>query len=165
MEKFFQWLYDSPAGTAIRESGSLFPWIESIHVLSITLVVGSIAVVDLRLLGIASKGRAVSRLSDEVLPLTWVSFIVAAITGLLLFVSNAVKYSHNPFFIAKMCLLVLAGVNMVVFQFITTRGIEAWDESPAVPATVRIAGAFSLLFWLAIIICGRWIGFTMSAFG
>src|SRR5689334_3078635 len=117
MEKFFQWLYDSGIGTAIRESGSLFPWIESVHVLSITLVVGSIAVVDLRLLGIASKGRAISRLSDEVLPLTWVALVVAAITGTLLFVSNAVKYSHNPFFIAKMCLLVLAGLNMVVFQF------------------------------------------------
>jgi hypothetical protein len=164
MEPFFQWLYDSPMGTAIRESGSLFPWIESIHVLSITLVVGSIAVVDLRLLGIASKGRAVSRLSEEVLPLTWMGFIVAVITGLLLFVSNAVKYSHNPYFIAKMLLLILAGVNMLVFQFITTRGIEAWDESPSVPTAVRVAGAFSLLFWLAIITCGRWIGFTMSAF-
>src|SRR5436190_21112478 len=106
MEPFFQWLYDSPMGTAIRESGSLFPWIESIHVLSITLVVGSIAVVDLRLLGIASKGRAVSRLSEEVLPLTWMGFIVAVITGLLLFVSNAVKYSHNPYFIATMLLLI-----------------------------------------------------------
>ncbi len=165
MEKFFQWLYDTPVGTAIRESGTLFPWIESIHVLAITLVVGSIAVVDLRLLGIASKGRAISRLSDEVLPLTWTAFVVAVITGVLLFTSNAVKYSHNPFFIAKMCLLVLAGANMAVFQFITTRGIEAWDESPAVPAAVRFAGAFSLLFWLAIIATGRWIGFTMSAFG
>lgn len=165
MEKFFQWLYDSGVGTAIRESGSLFPWIESIHVLSITLVVGSIAVVDLRLLGVASKGRAISRLSDEVLPLTWVGFIAAAVTGLLLFTSNAVKYTHNPFFIAKMLLLVLAGLNMMVFQFITTRGIEAWDESPAVPAAVRIAGAFSLLFWIAIVATGRWIGFTMSAFG
>ena len=62
MEKFFQWLYDSGVGTAIRESASLFPWIESVHVLSITLVVGSIAVVDLRLLGVASKGRAISRI-------------------------------------------------------------------------------------------------------
>ena len=63
-----------------------------------------------------------------------------------------------------MCLLVLAGLNMLVFQFITSRGMEAWDESPATPALVRLAGALSLGLWLAIIVCGRWIGFTMSAF-
>ncbi len=164
LDPLFQRLYDTPMAVAIRESGTLFPWIESTHVLAITLVVGSIAVVDLRLLGIASRGRAISRLSDEILPLTWVCFVVAAITGFLLFSSNAIKYSHNTFFLSKMCLLVVAGLNMLVFQFITTRGIEAWDESPRAPATVRLAGALSLALWIAVIVTGRWIGFTMSAF-
>ena len=164
LQSAFQWLYDTPMAVAIRESGTLFPWIESTHVLAITLVVGSIAIVDLRLLGVASRGRAISRLSEEILPLTWVMFGIAAITGLLLFSSNAVKYAHNGFFLSKMCLLVVAGLNMVVFQFITTRGIEAWDESPKAPPAVRLAGAISLGLWIAIIVCGRWIGFTMSAF-
>ena len=164
LDPLFQQLYDTPMGVAIRESGTLFPWIESVHVLAITLVVGSILIVDLRLLGVTSRGRAISRLSEEVLPFTWTAFIIAAITGALLFSSNAVKYTHNTFFLAKMCLLVLAGLNMLVFQFITSRGIEAWDESPATPALVRLAGALSLGLWLAIIVCGRWIGFTMSAF-
>jgi hypothetical protein len=165
MQPFFHWLYDSPLGTAVRESSVLFPWIESIHVLAITLVVGSIGIVDLRLLGIASKARAVSRLMNEVLPLTWVAFVVAAVTGALLFTSNAVKYTHNPFFLAKMVLIVVAGANVAVFHMITSRGIEAWDESPRTPPAVRMAGATSLVLWLAIIACGRWIGFTMSAFG
>ena len=164
LQALFQWLYDSPVGTAIRESGTLFPWVESIHVLSITLVVGSISIVDLRLLGVTSKSRAVSRLTGEVLPFTWVAFIFAAITGVLLFSSNAVKYSHNIFFLAKMSLLVVAFLNMMVFHVITSRGIEHWDESPHPPMTARLAGGVSLLLWIAVIACGRWIGFTMSAF-
>ena len=164
MEPFFQSLYDSSIGVAIRENGLLFPWIESVHVLAITLVVGSIGVVDMRLLGIASRNRAVSRLTGDVLPLTWTAFIVAAITGTLLFTSNAVKYSHNGYFQAKMALLVLAFLNMLVFHLVTSRGIERWDESPHVPAPVRLAGGVSLALWILIIVCGRWIGFTMSPF-
>ncbi|MEI9965066.1 MAG: DUF6644 family protein [Caulobacteraceae bacterium] len=164
MESLFQWLYDTPVATAIRESGTLFPWIESTHVLAITLVVGSISIVDLRLLGLTSKNRAVSTLTGEVLPFTWIAFVVAAITGLLLFSSNAVKYSHNIFFLSKMALLVVALANMLIFHFITGRGIEHWDESPRVPAGVRLAGGVSLAVWIAVIACGRWIGFTMSAF-
>lgn len=164
MDSLFQKLYDTGFATSIRESATLFPTIESIHVLAITLVVGSIAIVDLRLLGLASRRRAVTRLTGEVLPITWLAFVVAVITGLALFSSNAVKYSHNTFFLAKMALLVLAGLNMIVFHFITSRDIQRWDESPAVPGGVRLAGAFSLTLWIAIIVCGRWIGFTMSAF-
>jgi len=164
LQPLLQWLYDSSFGTAIREQGTLFPWIESLHVLCITLVVGSISIVDLRLLGIASKSRAVSRLTGEVLPFTWIMFVLAAITGGLLFSSNAVKYAHNVFFLSKMALLVVAFVNMMVFHVITSRGIEHWDESPHPPVPAKLAGGVSLLLWAAIIVCGRWIGFTMTAF-
>ncbi len=164
MDPFFQWLYESPVGVAIRENGLLFPWIESVHVLSITLVVGTIGIVDLRLLGLASRNRAISRMSDEILPVTWTAFGFAALTGVLLFTSNALKYAHNPFFLAKMCLLVLAFFNMLLFNLITSRGIERWDESPNVPGAVRFAGAASLALWIAVIVTGRWIGFTMSPF-
>ena len=67
--------------TAIAEGESLFPWIESLHVLAITLVVGTIMIVDLRLLGVASLDRAVTRLARDVLPCTWAAFAVAAISG------------------------------------------------------------------------------------
>src|SRR5258706_11311029 len=104
--------------TAIRENDALFPWIEAVHVLAITLVVGSIAIIDLRLLGLASLDRALTRLTANVLPCTWVAFAVAAISGALLFVSNATGYAHNPYFQAKFIFLALAGVNMAVFHFI-----------------------------------------------
>src|SRR5579862_8135330 len=151
LQPLLHWLYETPLATAIRESGNLFPWIESVHVLAITLVVGSISIIDLRLLGLVWKGRAISRLLSEVLPLTWIAFVVAAITGTLLFSSNAVKYTDNHFFQAKMILLVIAFLNMIAFHVVTSRGMEAWDTSPKVPATVRAAGGISLALWIAII--------------
>ena len=89
LQSFFQWVYDLPIADHIRSNGLAFPWLESVHVLAITLVLGSIAVADLRLLGVASVKRPVSQLLHEVLPVTWVAFAVALLTGLLMFTSNA----------------------------------------------------------------------------
>src|SRR5690349_23388108 len=116
LQSFFQWLYDTSLAEAIRSNEMLFPWIASIHVLAITLVLGSIAVVDLRLLGIASRSRPVTRLIREVLPVTWCAFTVAVLTGGTLFTSNAVEYSKNLPFQMKMGLMALAGINMVAFH-------------------------------------------------
>ena len=162
LDVLLQWLEATSVATVIRENEILFPWIESIHVLAITLVVGSIAIVDLRLLGLASLDRAVTLLTREVLPYTWGAFAVAATTGALLFSSNARTYAHNFFFQGKMILLILAGINMSVFHVFTGRGIERWGEAAVPPPFLaRIAGAASLVLWVAVIGFGRWIGFTL----
>ena len=164
MEHFFQWLHETPFATAIREGSTLFPNIESIHVLAITLVVGTISVVDLRLIGVLWRNRKISQLMTETLPLTWGAFAVAVITGTLLFSSNDLKYTHNPYFLSKMVLLAVAGLNMLAFHFITSRDIATWDDAAKPPSRVRLAGAVSLLLWVGVISTGRIIGFTMSAF-
>jgi hypothetical protein len=156
----FQWLHDTPFATAIRESGVLFPWIESVHVLAVTLVVGSISIVDLRLLGIASVNRSVASLSIEVVPFTWTAFGVAVLTGSALFASHAVGYAHNFQFRMKMLLLVLAGVNMLVFHLIMGRGVGRWSECAVTPWQGKIAGLISLMLWIGIVAFGRWIGFA-----
>lgn len=148
--------------TAIAEGESLFPWIESLHVLAITLVVGTIVIVDLRLLGLASLDRAVTRLTRDVLPCTWAAFAIALLTGGLLFSSKAATYAHNFYFQAKLVFLVLAGINMLIFHLFASRGIERWGALGAViPAPARIAGAISLLVWMGVVTFGRWVGFTL----
>ena len=150
--------------TAIRENESLFPWIESLHVLAITLVVGSIAIVDLRLIGLASLDRAAARLTSDVLPCTWAAFALAVITGSLLFCSNAFNYAHNSYFQAKFIFLSLAGLNMAVFHLGVGRAIAHWGASPqTTPLPARIAGAASLLLWIGVVAFGRWTGFTLHA--
>ena len=161
-QNFFQWLYDTPLAETVRGNELLFPWFESVHVLAITLVFGSIAVVDLRLLGITSRSRPVSRLIREVLPVTWCAFAVAAVTGGTLFSSNAVAYSHNFPFQMKMVLMLVAGLNMVVFHLVTYRSVAQWDDAPRTPFAARFAGGFSIAVWVAIVAFGRWIGFTIG---
>ena len=146
---------------AIREGEVLFPWLESIHVLAIVLVVGSIAMVDLRLLGWASRERAVGRVAAEVLPITWVAFVLALITGVLMFCAKAMIYGHNLYFLLKMGFLLLAGANMLYFHQFNYRDIDAWGAPyRAAPQAARVAGGLSLLLWVCIVVFGRWIGFT-----
>src|SRR5258708_19434261 len=116
IEQFLKWLEATPLAVTIRENDILFPWIESIHVLAIVLVVGTISIIDLRLLGVASLERAATRLMGDVLPWTWGAFVVAAITGSLLFASNAPNYAPNFFFQAKMVLLPAPRFTMPIFH-------------------------------------------------
>jgi hypothetical protein len=163
LDPIFRWLYETSAGVFIRENESLFPWLESIHVLTIALVVGSIAFVDLRLLGIASRDRSVTALTKDVLPVTWIAFVVAALTGLLMFISNAVNYAHNFYFQIKILLLVLAGANMLFFHFVSGRDVASWgNAADATPFRARLAGGASLMLWVGVVGFGRWIGFTLQ---
>jgi hypothetical protein len=137
----------------------MFPCFESLHVLALTVVVGSVAMMDLRLLGIGSKNRAVSELTSSMLPWTWSAFAVALCAGLLLFSSKASTYYNNIPFRVKMVCMLFAAVNMLVFHLFTARNISAWDYGKPVPAA-RVAGAVSLALWITIVATGRWIGFT-----
>jgi hypothetical protein len=156
-----RWLQATPAAKTISENEILFPWIESIHVLAIVLVVGTISIVDLRLLGVASLDRPVRRLMGDVLPYTWGAFGIAAITGSLLFSSDALNYGHNFFFRGKLILLVLAGLNMTLFHLAGIRDIGHWNATEKTPAAAKIAGGVSLLLWVCVVAFGRGIGFTM----
>jgi hypothetical protein len=157
----FKAIEQSALGTAMRESDWLFPVVETIHVLAIVTVVGTVGRLDLRLAGLFGRGRSVPELARELLPWTWAAFLLAAISGALMFSSAATKYAANPFFQAKLVLLVLAGINMLAFQFGAGRNMARWPLSARPPAAARWAGLFSLVLWTAVVTAGRWIGYTM----
>lgn len=135
-----------------------FPLLESLHVLSITLLLGSILMVDLRLLGVAAMSYAVSRMIRELVPWTLLAFIVAVITGIGLFITRASAHMNNPAFQWKLGLLALAGLNMAFFHFRSYRQVSHWDEDSRLPWQARLAGALSLLLWSAVMLSGRWVG-------
>ena len=154
----------SGVGTYIAESTWAFPTLETLHVIALVTVLGTIFVVDLRMLGLTSNKFAVTKTANDTLPLTWGAFVLATITGLLLFVSKASSYVINPYFLWKMAMLALAGLNMMYFHFITWRTVDHWDRDASMPVSVKIAGGLSLFFWLLVVFFGRAIGFTLGMF-
>jgi len=156
----FKALQASPLGSTISQSTWMFPTIETVHVAAVATVIGTIAVVDLRLIGAASRARPASALIREFLPWTWGAFALALVSGGLLFVSRAADYVALPFFVAKFAIMALAAANMLLFHLTTERRIASWDLGR--PATgARIAGGVSLLLWAAIVVCGRQVGFSL----
>jgi hypothetical protein len=149
-----------PISETIAESGWMFPTIETLHVIGVVTVVGTISMVDLRLLGWASVNRSVRELSDELLPYTWGAFALALLSGGLMFISKANSYFNNVPFRIKLCLLALAGLNMLVFHVVTYRRVSAWDRTLPPPPPARVAGGLSLGFWILVVFFGRWIAFV-----
>ena len=137
----------------------LFPIIETLHVMALTLVAGSIAMVDLRLVGLASRDSSISRLSEEVLPWTWAAWGMAAVFGTLMFMAKAHVYAGNLQFRLKFLCMGLAAINMLVFHFGAYRQVARWDLGEP-PSSARLAGAISLLLWIRVVFFGRWTGFT-----
>jgi hypothetical protein len=156
------WLEQSSLGVSIAESEWMFPTIETVHVIAVALVVGSIVVLDLRLLGLAWGKRTVTEVAEDVLPLTWVCFVIAVVAGALMFVSAAQKYVSDLPFRLKMILLALAGANMAIFHIFTYTRVHVWGDRTITPRSARIAAALSLLFWISIVGCGRLVGFTTA---
>jgi len=154
-------LEDSGLATAIRNSSYWFPSLEAVHVMALSLVLGSITVVDLRMLGIASKSRSAERVSMELLTWTWGGFAVAVLSGFVMFTTNARVYAHNTAFLIKMAMLVLAGLNMVVFHLTAARSMRRWDHEAA-PTIGKVAATLSLVLWIGIVVAGRVIGFTTT---
>ena len=153
-----------PLSQYVAASTWAFPTFETIHVIAIVTVVGSIAVMDLRLLGIASRESAVTEMSNDTLPWTWGAFVLAGITGALLFISKATNYIVNPYFLWKMVLIAIAGINMGIFHFFTWRTVKHWDQGTEIPLGGKIAGGVSLAFWILVVFVARAIGFTLDKY-
>src|SRR5262249_61366407 len=113
-----QWLEHTPFALAIAESTWLFPLIEGSHILALPVSVGMIVLFDLRLLGLAFRDGAASRVMSEVLRWSKVGFGVTFITGILLFTTHAGKAYGNGFFRTKLTLLALLGINAAVYQIV-----------------------------------------------
>lgn len=157
---FLQNVQNGPFGTYMRQSDWAFPTFESLHVVFLTTVFGSILLLDLRLTGLAFTDRKVSAVTRDVMKFTWYGFLGAAITGLILFTSYAHKYAGDPPTLIKFSAMALAGVNMAVYELGVHPGIAAWDSAKKTSNGARIAGWLSIVLWVTVIFAGRWIGFT-----
>jgi len=152
----FQAIEASALGEAIRNSLWLFPIIEAFHLLGLAVIGGAILIVDFRLLGLGLRAHPVARVARDVQPWVFGSVVVMILSGVPLFVSEAIKCYYSFAFWTKMTALALA----ILFTFTIRRRVTLADETRVGPTWSRVVAMTSITLWSLVGWGGRWIGFS-----
>lgn len=150
----FQWSDQTWLGETIRNSRIYFPIIETFHLLALTLLFGAVIILNLRLCGIIMKNQPTWQVAQDLAPWAFWSLVVILTSGILLFLSEALKcYASTPFQV-KMLFLFTA----IIYHFTIHRGVSRSDREPARAWGVMV-GVVNVLLWLGVGLGGRAIGF------
>ncbi|CQR61170.1 DUF6644 family protein [Streptomyces leeuwenhoekii] len=160
MDDFFSRLERSGLGEAVRTTPLVYSSLESVHILGIALLVGPAVAFDLRLLGAGRRLLPVTAAARHLLPLARFGFVVAAASGVVLFVAGAVAVGDSGAAPWKLGLLILAGVNTAVFHRGVLRRVDGWDIGVSSPVRARAAAVVSILVWSGVIAAGRLLAYT-----
>jgi hypothetical protein len=153
VNSFLRWLVNSPWSHWINSYEWIFPAIQSVHFIGFAVSIGSIAIVDLRLLGFGMRRQPPAELAADLDRWTLLGIAMMLVTGFLMFSTDAVTYHNNPSFQFKMTCLMLA----LVFQFTIHRRAV---RPGAAPAGAKLAAVVSLLLWTTVLAAGRMIAFV-----
>jgi len=163
--RFVEWLGTTSWSIAFHESRYVFLIVLMIHVLTLSVFVGTALMIDLRLLGRTMTDVPVSQVMTRLMPWTEAGFLVMIVTGSLLFYAAPVARYENIFFRVKMAALAMAVMNMWLFRRNLYRRVGEWDLDPVPPRRVRMVGALSLLLLALIITAGRMMAYQDYWFG
>ncbi len=156
-----QWLHDTQFSTTMRESLWAEPVVETIHVLTLTLFLGFAVLLDLRLLGVCLRRRKVSEVLGQLNPYLFVGFAIMIVSGLLLFSGDPPAFWGTFFFKIKMVFLILAGLNVLIFNATIGRKVAEWDMAAKTPRGAKVAAIVSITLWVLIIAAGRAIAYAL----
>jgi hypothetical protein len=160
----FEALEALPTSAAIRESLYGYPLLLTGHVVSMCIFAGLIAMMDMRLLGIGFKRTPFSELQKRLFPWQMVGLVLSSITRLALFYGQPMRYYGKVFFWVKMGLMIVAGVNALIFHLNTYRSIGVWDRQREPPFGAKLAGAFGLVLWAGVVVFGRLTAYNWLTF-
>lgn len=152
------WLESTAIANAIRTSIWLYPALETAHYIGLGMLVGGIMVIDLRVLGFAKSLPIRSVLG--LLPWVWAGLVINAVTGSMIFIYGATSFGTNRAFWLKMTLMVLAGLNALLFHVLSTRSGEDWVSTETVPLTAKAVATASFVLWLGVLTTGRWMAYV-----
>jgi len=155
-----EWLQSLPWASGVKHSAWQFPVVESVHSLALSIMLWPAAILDLRLLGVVMTKRPVSQVAAQFLPWVWTGFTAMVLTGAILFSAEAVKCYKSPFFRAKLLLVLVAGLNALVFHKTVFRSVTAWDKDSPTPWRAKLAGGCSLAVWIGVVAMGRALAYA-----
>jgi len=151
-----QWLQDTPFSTSLRESTLGWPILEGSHLLGLGISAGTIAISDLRMMGLILRKEPVSEVMHQILPWTIAGFLMMVVTGTLLLISEPVKCYESIWFRLKVLFLFLAAINVFVFHTSKLyKNMAEWDHDLIPPRAAKLCGVVSLISWGIVIIAGR----------
>jgi hypothetical protein len=153
---FLEWLQQTPPAIFVAETLWAYPLFETLHTLGMALLIGSLGLINLRLLGYKPELPILGTL--DLLPLAWLGFTINLISGLALFMSDAVYFWNSVTFKIKLGLILLAGINAFILSQSVFREARAGKTIRIQPA-IRLVAASSLVFWVGAIIAGRLIAY------
>lgn len=152
------WLHDTSIGSFVRNSTWAYPFLQSWHFVGMSLLVGIVGAIDLRVLGVA---RAIPLAPlHRLLPLAFVGFGINLITGFFFFCHDPILFAFSTAFRLKMLLILTAGLNALWFQLGLFLDLESWGPGIETSRLAKIISALSLALWVAVITAGRYIAFT-----
>jgi hypothetical protein len=155
--EFLAWLEGTGIANAIRTIAWLYPAFETAHYIGLSLLVGGIMLIDLRVLGVARALPLKSMIG--LLPFVWVGFIINVLSGSMLFIYGATNFGPNGAFQLKMAFMVLAGLNALAFDLAVRRSGGTWVAADLPPTHVKGFATLSLVFWLCVVTTGRWMAY------
>lgn len=162
---FCEWLASTPTSQVIQNVSWIIPAVQSVHITCIAIVMGSVALIDLRLLGITGRSHSIAGLTNRLLPWVWVSLVILFFSGAILIIGEPVRSLENPAFQAKMLMLLCVAAMTFHFQTMLRGDVAFWELSPARRGTAKATAVVSLLLWVGIVFAGRWIAYMDVAFG
>jgi hypothetical protein len=155
-----EWIKSTPIGAFVRDSTWAFPTLQSLHFLGMTMLVGVVGVIDLRVLGVA-RGLPIHPL-HKLLPVAFLGFFINMITGIFFFCHDPYVYAFNLSFRIKMLLIVVAGLNALWFRLGVFIDVDKWGPGLEASRLAKVISALSIIIWFGVITAGRFIAFTPS---
>ena len=162
LKELSDWIEATHANRVVQTVPWIIPSVQTVHILAISVVISSMAMLDMRLVGLTGLNHSIKALSDRFMPWLWGALLVLLLTGAILIVGEPGRSLGNWVFQLKMLLLALAVLITLLFQHVLRRNVDRWDESSTLKTAARFTGVISLMLWIAIIVCGRWIAYVAA---
>jgi hypothetical protein len=159
---FAGWLAATPLSRTFQDVLWIVPVSQSIHIMALAVVFSAALMINLRLLGLGASGRSVSQLAASLVPWIWRGLGVLLLTGTIQTIAEPLRQFITPVFWAKMAMLVIVVAATAVFARAVRSNALRWDAAATRPVAARVFAVASTLLWLAIIVCGRFIGYTWA---
>jgi uncharacterized membrane protein len=138
----------------------IIPMVQSVHIMAVTVVMGSVLMMDMKLLGVVGQNQTVAAMNQRFLPWVWSALVVLLLSGAVLTIAEPGRELINNVFRLKMALVATVVVMTAIHQSIVQRHADAWGATPAYLGKARVFAVISLAIWLAIAMCGRWIAYV-----